>query len=230
MTGSRAAVRSIARGPIAAAIVLLCGVGADRLAMPRPADATAYHRAVAQASAAIPTRIGTWIGEDVPVPSAAVTMLSPNVLLSRRYVDTATGREARLLLVQCGDARDMTAHYPPVCLVNSGWTLTESRPRDWLVGATRIPGTEYRFAMRSFGQMSAIIVCNFMALPDGRLARDMGPVTAAADDVTHRYFGAAQVQVVLGADVTEAERDAAVSTLVGGLGQTLHAIGAEAVR
>jgi Protein of unknown function (DUF3485) len=223
MCGDRSAARPSAAAAVA--MVMLLGIGVHSLLMPRPADAREYQHAVATAAATIPMHIGDWVGQDVPVPSAAVTMLSPNVLISRHFVETSSGADASLLLVQCGDARDMTAHYPPVCYCNAGWSLVSSHPRDWLVAGDCIPGTEYEFSIRSLEFTSHMYICNFMELPDGRIVRDMTPVIEAAGDVRHRYFGAAQVQVVMSAEVPQSKRDQAVAALVGALEPTLKAIG-----
>lgn len=212
------------------AVLILLGAARDWASLPKPDDAAAYHRSVREAAARIPLRIGDWIGRDVPVPRAAVVMLHPNVIVSRQYVNAASGVQATLLLVQCGDARDIVAHYPPVCYVNSGWTMTAADPRDWLISGIRLTGTEYRFDMRSFEKSGAIAVSNFILLPDGRIVRDMDAVAAAAGDVTRRYFGAAQVQVLTAAELPVEKRDAAVADLVGAMQQTIAAIRAGGAR
>lgn len=206
------------------AIAILLGAATDWASLPKAQDAAAYHRSVREAAARIPLHIDNWVGRDVPIPQAAVVMLHPNVIVSRQYVNSSSGVQANLLLVQCGDARDIVAHYPPVCYVNSGWTMTAAASHDWLIGGTKFTGTEYRFEMRSFEKSSAIAVSNFILLPDGRIARDMDVVADAAGDVTRRYFGAAQVQVLTGSELPVETRDAAVIELVGGMRQTIAAI------
>jgi hypothetical protein len=204
--------------------MLLCGMGIERCILPAPADAQAYHENVKRAAAQIPMRVGDWVGRDVPVPQAAVQMLSPNVILSRQYVDVTRGLDASVLLVQCGDARDMTAHYPPVCMGNAGWRLDRADPRRWTVGDLVVDGTDYEFSTRSFDRMDNLHIANFMVLPDGRIAPDMAMVTEAASDVRRRYFGSAQVQVVTGRQMTPDERDATFAALVGAMRDTIQAI------
>jgi hypothetical protein len=213
--------------PLAAALILSC-VGLNWASLPKPADAAAYHRAIRQAAASIPMRIGDWVGSDAAVPGTAVTMLRPNVILSRRYVNVASGLEVSVLLVQCADARDIVAHYPPVCLINAGWKMTDARPHDWTAGGMEIAGTEYQFVMPAFDKLQAIVVSNFMVLPDGRFVRDMGPVAEAAADVAHRYFGAGQVQVVTPADLAGERREKVVTELIGAMCNTIAAIRAGA--
>jgi hypothetical protein len=205
-------------------LVIIAGVGIDRHSMPKPADASEYHAAVRIAAQRIPMHIGNWIGQDVAVPHAAIRMLSPNVLISRRYVNAANGQTASFLLVQCGDARDIVAHYPPVCMVNAGWTLARAAPRDWSVNGRVVGGTEYCFSMSSFERTTALAIYNFMILPDGRIERNMDAVNGAAAAVARRYFGAAQVQVVMPEELPAAMRDQAFAELIGGVMETVETI------
>lgn len=207
-----------------AAIMLLMGVAIDRVYQPKPADAQAYHQRVREAAAGIPMRIGNWDGKEVAVPRGAINMLSPNVIMSRRYLNIADGQEVSVLLVQCGDARDIVAHYPPVCYVNAGWTLTQSTRRHWLVRDLAIEGTEYRFINQSFDRMGTLTIDNFMILPDGRLVPDMAAVNQAAGDVRRRYFGAAQVQIVFGDDQTVGRQDEIFAELVAAMDKTITTI------
>jgi hypothetical protein len=151
-------------------------------------------------------------------------MLSPNVIISRHYLNIATGQAANLLLVQCGDARDIVVHYPPVCYCNAGWTLTASQPRDWHSNGSVIQGTEYHFAMKTFERNGAMIVDDFMILPDGQIARNMDAVEMVASDVRRRYFGAAQIQIMTSEQMPAAERDEAFAALVGAMSNTIVAI------
>ncbi len=206
------------------AIILLCGMAVERCMLPAPADAQAYHENIRRAAGQIPMRVGEWVGQDVPVPPAAVQMLSPNVILSRRYVDVARGLDASVLLIQCGDARDMTAHYPPVCMGNAGGRLDRADPRRGTGGDLVVDGTDYEFSTRSFDRMDTVHIANFMVLPDGRIAPDMTLVTEAASDVRRRYFGSAQVQVVTGRQMNQDQRDTTFATLVGAMRDTIQAI------
>jgi hypothetical protein len=206
------------------ATIFLVGIGAEWLWLPKPANAEAYHQRIRAAAAEMPLRVGNWIGAETPVPDAAVKMLSPNVIISRRYLNVVTAGEASLLLVQCGDARDIVVHYPPICLCNSGWTLADAKPRDWNVGGLLVRGTEYQFTMRSLDQMSSIVVDNFMVLPTGSIVRNMDAVNDAASDVQRRYFGAAQVQIITPAAMPAADRESVFSELVGSMAHTIDAI------
>jgi hypothetical protein len=225
----RSRFSGINRGTLFAGVLLL-GMFGDRLSMPKPADAAAYHGATSAAAGALPLRIADWVGKETKVPPAAVALLRPNVMLSRRYLNTSTGLELNLLLVQCGDARDMLAHYPPVCYPSRGWVLSAGQPREWALRDLIVKGMEYRFAMNTLGRDQSLVVYNFMVMPDGRFLPDMAAIEAAAADVNARYFGAAQFQFVFAGDQDAGARDRALSELLEGMWPTLTAIRSGRVR
>jgi hypothetical protein len=192
---------------------LLLGIGADRLLLRRPAaDATAYHQRVRQAAEGLPLVCGGWLGTDVPVPQGAVTLLKPNVIVSRRYEEIGTGRTATVLLVHCQDARDILGHYPPACYRGQGWTLESATPMDWSRDGRVINGTRYSFTTP---QRVSMTIDNFMLLPDGRTARDMNDVERVAQDQRQKHFGAGQVQLLYRSEMSDADRAEIFQTFVG---------------
>lgn len=197
------------------ALLFLAGAAADRAAnMVAPEDTAPYQARVREAYAQLPMRMGDWVGEDTPVPQAAITLLRPNVILSRRYTNFVTGRTASVLLTQCADARDMAGHYPPICYPNQGWILQDRKTRDWTVDDLTVHGTAYRF-LRSPSSPSGIAVRNFMILPDGSTAADMDAVRRSTS-VRRRFYGAGQVQVICDAGVPEQEQDEIFNSLIHG--------------
>lgn len=194
------------------------------LQVPKPVDAQPYLDRIRQVASQIPMNIGDWSGTDVPIPQAAVTMLSPNVVLSRRFINVASGLQADVLLVQCGDARDMLAHYPPECMVNAGWTLADAKSRDWRLGRLPITGTEYQFVINSLDRNESVVVDDFMLLPDGRIARNMTGIEQIAASVSQRYFGAAQMQILMPSNVPQAQRDQAMLELLQPFAPAMNAI------
>ena len=196
-------------------VAILGGIWLEKTLYHVPSgDADPYHKRVKEAYEALPYIQGQWVGTDVPVPPAAVAMLKPNVLMNRQYRHTQTGRYISFLLVQCGDARDILGHYPPVCYVTHGWLQVSATPRDWEIDGLPIVGTEYTFAKSQFDQSSSIVIYNFMVLPDGRLARDMDAVNEAAQDHRRKFYGAAQVQVVFDAGMPVEEREAILRDMI----------------
>jgi len=59
----------------------------------------AEQEAVAQAVETAPYRIGSWVGVDSTVPEAAVRLLKPNAMLSRRYNNLETHVTIDLVVV-----------------------------------------------------------------------------------------------------------------------------------
>ena len=183
--------------PRLVALVMLGYVGFGHLLADRVApDAETYHARIRVLAEYAPLRIGEWVGKDMPVPVAAVTLLKPNVILSRSFINFRTGTEVQFLLVQCRDARDLLGHYPPVCYVTHGWQLRSSLREDWQVGDQVIHGTLYNFSPSSSDQLVPQNISNFMVVPGGGTCPDMQGVDGAAKDHRRRLLGAAQVQVV----------------------------------
>jgi EpsI family protein len=211
--------------PFACTCLLLAGILVDRLLWRRPgADAAPYHRQVQEAAANIPLHFDKWLGVDVPVPQGAVNLLKPNVLVSRRYQDMDSGRTVTLLLVQCTDARDLLGHYPPVCYAGQGWQLVSAEPRDWESDDGTVHGTRYRFKTGAAGFENQTTIDNFMVLPGGATARNMEEVHVAAQDRRRKHFGAAQVQIVYGSDVSEPTRLEVFRAFLSELNPTMTAI------
>jgi hypothetical protein len=199
-----------------AALVVLSAVTLDRrLFRTRPPVAAAYHERLRQFAMQIPSHIDDWMGTDTEVPPAAVEMLHPNVIVSRRYLNIATGESVQFLLVQVQDARDILGHYPPVCYRGRGWTQQSAEPLSTSLGGLDVKGTRYTFTSTRDGQDSAIVVDNFLILPNGKTCPDMDAVDAAAQDNRMKFFGAAQVQVVYDQAVPPKRRDEVFRTFVG---------------
>jgi len=155
-----------------------------------------------------------WIGRDVPTPPSVVALLHPSALIDRTYVNLATGESAELLYVNCGDARDLIGHYPPVCYPAHGAEQTSARRRDLVVGGVVVPTMRYRFRAGRPPTSRELVVDNFMLLPDGSFGRDMESVDAAARDRRRRELGAAEVQVATDESMDDDRRDAAFRALV----------------
>jgi hypothetical protein len=202
------------RTAIALAVVILAAVALYRTQRETGEDASPYHARVRHAAEHLPLQIGSWVGEDKTVPVSAVALLRPNVLMSRSYVNAETGRQAAWLLVQCGDARDLIGHYPPVCYVNSGWVLASSQPRQWKVGNLIVDGMEYDFTTPPFRNRHGMLVMNAMVMPDGKFEPDMIAVRRAAAGLQRRSFGAGQIQVIVDPALPQSERDELFVSLV----------------
>jgi hypothetical protein len=205
---------------------ILGGIVLEKRTHVQPADAVPYHKRAYDAINAMPWAIGdqdngSWVGKEIVQPTAAVRLLRPNIIISRRYTDaTQKGygvatRECDVLIVQCKDSRDMVGHYPVNCYPNAGETLIRSVPRDWPVGNVTITGTEYTFERFNRGQSTRRVIYNFLVVPGVGIVRDIKGVDKAAEDYQRRHFGAAQFQFVMSDEHSVEVRDRIFATLMG---------------
>ena len=211
-------IRPIFAAPMAC-MALLVGIAAERIDQVTPEMAAPYHARAKQAIEAIPRTIGSWTSTKEPISPDVIRLLRPNEILSLKYVDTAASpdsadRAAILLVDQCPDARNMYNHWPPNCYPNSGEQKDSEQPRDWKVSGLTLHGIEYHFSKTTALQSSRRAVYNFLVVPDRGVVRDMEGVRAAASDYQRRYYGVAQFQVLMNADLPQAERDEIFTTLI----------------
>jgi hypothetical protein len=211
--------------PYAATAMVLLALLADRtLLRMAPAETDAYHASVRDAIAALPTVTGSWIGVDTPVPEAAVRMLHPNIILSRRYQNLSTNETVTVLIVHVRDARDVLGHYPPVCYPGQGWKTQQATPVDWNVANLTIRGTEYEFGRDRLEGASRLYVDNFLILAGGETCRDMDGVELAAQDRSRKFYGAGQVQLVHDGRTTPQRRREISEEFLKSTEPALHAI------
>jgi hypothetical protein len=208
------------------ALVMLAGIAVHHaVAMHKPAGIVEYHARAREVAARVPSKIDAWVGEDVRVPVQAMTVLRPNVMISRRYVNVENGATAGVLLVHCADAHAMAGHFPLRCYPARGWNLVRSRPRDWQAGDLRVTGTEYEFTLddQETRTTSNIVVANCLLRP-GMILRDMDGMTRSILGAGGQALGAAQVQVYFDSAVSEAKRDEAIVALLKGYRPVIDAV------
>ena len=212
-----------------ATLAILCGfssvlpnhVGHDAGAAQRKAE-------VAEAMAAAPFFIGAWVGRDEEVPPEAQKLLRPNAILSRFYQKPG-GAWVRVLVVHCGDARDMIGHYPPVCYPSSGWVALDGdgpphatiRLRD----GVELPVQSYGFRrMHEHGREVRIRIFNAFVLPDGSTTRNISDINRQSERLAVAVQGVAQLQVITSTDVSRAEAVTAAAEVLDGLRDLLDAL------
>ena len=211
--------------PYAATLLILLALLGDRaLLRMTPAQTEEYHASVRDAVGGLSPVVGSWVGMDVPVPEAAVQMLHPNIILSRRYQNLATDEAVTLLVVHVRDARDVLGHYPPVCYPGQGWKTQSATPTDWKAGELTFHGTEYDFHRDRLEGGSRLFVNGFMILAGGVTCRDMEEIELAAQDRQRKFFGAGQVQFVHDARTTPQRRREIVEEFLQSAEPALRAI------
>jgi len=190
-------------------------------------DIERYQQRIREVAARLPMRSGSWVGEDVAVPTQSLDVLKPNVIIGRHYLNIENGLAAGVLLVHCGDAHYMVGHFPLRCYPAQGWQVRESFPRDWTVGSLVLTGMEYHFYRSSkmdFSGEQSIIVANCLLRPGGRVLRDMDEMTRTIIGAGGSSSGAGQVQVYFDATVPQAQRDKAIVELMNGYRPLIEAI------
>lgn len=191
---------------------LLGGMVLYGFTLPVPSDADPYHARMVELAQDMPLSFGDWRGRDEEVAREAQVLLNPNVIISRKFLNERTRETAVLLVVQCRDSRDLQGHWPPNCYPANGYQLAAVEPMTWTADGREYPGREYRFTKAS--ERGALIVSNFLLVPDGRVAGEMALVTDASGDYELRSFGAAQVQVLTESLLTPQRRREVVEEFI----------------
>ncbi len=191
-------------------------------------QAVARKAEIAQTMASVPFLIEGWIGEDAPVPPEAQKLLRPNAMLSRTYSQVGRPR-MHVLVVHCGDARDMIGHYPPVCYPSSGWLdmpVRENVYAELTVAGQVLPVRQYRFRrMNENGAEDEIRIFNAFVLPDGTVTRDIDDINEQSERLAVSVQGVAQLQLIASASISYDEATAAAQELLTGMPELLESLG-----
>ena len=175
----------------------------------------------------IQTPTGTWVGRECEIPKPAIELLQPNGILSREYDNDQAVETVSLLIVNCGDARDLMGHYPPICYPSQGEEEMKDKTvaRVWHLPDMDIRGMEYHFAPKSPTDLERVVY-NFFVLPlvpsvtvshkelDGVICTDIDSVYTSGEDYQRRYYGASEFQLVTDTRMTPQERDQAFVDLL----------------
>lgn len=175
---------------------------------------------VARVFRAAPYRIGNWLGEDVEVPSAAIEILRPNAILSRRFERLDDEMSVDLIIVHCSNARDMQGHYPPNCYPANGWNPSDREEQhEWVVSlgeqATAMRVYSFR-RIEGWGSERTLRVFNYFLLPNGEITSDFGAMRRFASRLALSVQGVAQVQVVMSGEIPFQDSIEAAEELLSG--------------
>jgi hypothetical protein len=181
-----------------------------------PPNVSGYAASVRAAVAALPKSFGEWTSADAELPVSAVKLLRPNASLQRQYRNALTGESVTLLLVHCGDERDMEGHYPPNCYPSQGYVLLRQEPASWCGG--RVNGSLYTFEGSGLAGSAGEWVADAFVVRGQGTQCTMADMRRATRRGDARYFGAAQVQVVVEARMTPERRDALIEQFMGACG------------
>jgi hypothetical protein len=168
-----------------------------------------YMRDVAAAVDNVSYATGGWTGSDTPITPSAVDLLKPNRLLQRRYSNLDGAGWFDLLIVHCGDVRDMIGHFPPICYPANGWTKGEQSDEDRAIANTTATTRNYVFSRDEDLRDIGIMVTSVFVVPtdDGLLiSPDRNVIERAGRFGETARRGAAQIQIVTPRDMDEADR------------------------
>jgi EpsI family protein len=196
-----------------------------------PVEATGiddYFTDVRETIERIPYRIGPWIGRDGTPSESAQRLLKPNKIMQRDYTDPATGAQVSLLVVHCGDTRDMEGHWPPNCYPRAGWDQTgRSEDASVQVDGVRYPAKRYAFEKgTSVASRARLEILNFFVLPGeaSAIVANMDDVNRASQRRTTAGLGAAQVQILIPSGLSDEAKDAVVEEFTRAVGPTVRVI------
>ena len=190
---------------------------------------------IAEAMEAVSRFIGDWVGEDWKVPPSAQKLLRPNAVFSRSYQRLSrTDRlhqRVHLLMVHCGDARDMIGHYPPICYPSSGWVPMETEEpasQDIIFDQRRIPMQVYRFRrVAEDGREQAIRIFNAFILPGGDTTRDIDDINRQSERLAVSVQGVAQLQIITSTAISRDEAAQSAEELLEGMTDLFDALSIE---
>ena len=198
MTDQRTMMRTAIPVFTAVLLVLMLILGGFGPFQKRP-EVQAYFDRVSAMIDAIPHHSGAWVGVDIPATTAAVELLQPNKLMQRRYTNTDTGEWFELLIVHCGDVRDMIGHYPPVCYPAHGWTLEKKDYVGVQIEGIALNAAVYDFTRDRELTTDSIVVTDVFALPasdDDSFGPDLALIERAGRFRNRARLGSAQIQVI----------------------------------
>jgi hypothetical protein len=186
---------------------------------------------IAHAIHEIPLFIGRWVNDEnyarSSIPHEAQKLLKPNAIAQRHY--TSPGDPTvHLVVVHCGDARDMIGHYPPICYPSAGWEPIDQPNQDLVlsVNGWPLPVREYGFkGYLEGGREDVIRIFNAFVLPDGTATRDIDDIHRQSERLSVAVQGVAQLQVITPGRVSDEEAIAAAEEILGGLGAMFESLG-----
>lgn len=216
--------------PAAISLLLLAGLSVERVfSHVPPGDAQRYHAAVRQAVANAPMRMGDWIGRPVETP-VQLWSQTPNALLARNYINAHTGHRATVVLAQVCDAREMITFDPAHAYAARGFSMLRQKALQLTVEGRVVDCGLFEFENTQQTPWRRMTVACVYILPDGVLSPARGLANRAASHYTGRYFGVAQLHVLLDEDIPASQRDETISQMIAGHMPVIRLMEAESSR
>jgi exosortase len=188
--------------------------------VPPAPDVEGRYRLIRDEVLALPSRIGPWRGEDVPVPLSEQRILKPNAMLSRSLAMLGGDERAHLLLIHCRDVRDMLGHWPASCYVSAGWSPERDARREITVShaGLELRALRHRFSrVRENGQVEQTEVWSAFLAPGEPPSGSLQDLTGLAGARMRSQQGIAQVQVCFPGFVEDGAADRWVGSVLSSL-------------
>ena len=183
-----------------------------------------YLARVRDAIEALPYKLGDWIGRDTPPTPAAIKLLRPNKILSRDYIDQASSRSVRVLIVHCSDTRDMQGHYPPICYPAHGWTPVSVVESSALIDGQTYPTRRYVFERVQDGRTRRMSIESLFVMPTGEVSGEIAALDRGARSVRYAGLGSAQVQVAWEYERVAGGDEPDIAPILGAMGPIIDAV------
>ena len=165
---------------------------------------------------AFPTKIGNWVGSDLPIPTTTKEYMEKNFaddFFSRRYVNAAANAWADVYVVYCSSRPGgVVGHKPQVCYPAHGWLHDSTEPSQFV---SRI-GQQVRCLIHRFHKPAPVydqtVVLNFYILNGQITANEkdfsgfLGRRPNIAGDPA-RYVAQVQISSVLENSIRTAAKD-----------------------
>ena len=213
---------------LAVALLLALSVALPNRNQPSP-QSEIRRAQIAKSFAEVPVFIDNWVGREEIVAQEAQKLLRPNAILSRRYDLMGEPRgSVQVLVVHCGDARDMIGHYPPICYPSAGFIedrVSENRDTAISVAGRTLPVRQYVFhRARDRASLEQLRVFNAFVLPDGTVTREIDDINKQSERLAVTVQGVAQMQVVTPAAMPLDQALNAAQELLGGMDGLFQAL------
>jgi len=161
-----------------------------------------------------PTKIGNWIGKDVPIPMNIQSVAGNDAFLNRLYINDLSNEWANVYIAYTARPRTMLGHRPQICYVASGWVHDNTEVTKMTFSTGReFPCILHRFH-RPAPETEETVVLNFYIVngqltSDERVFSGVGFRTPNIEGNPARYVTQVQISSVFENSVRSAAKDMA---------------------
>jgi hypothetical protein len=161
---------------------------------------------------AFPTKIGHWVGKDIPIPQNVQIVAGNDAFLNRLFVNDLSNEWANVYIAYTAHPRTMLGHRPQICYVAGGWVHDSTE----VTNMTSITGREFPCLLHRFHrptpETEETVVLNFYIVngqltSDERVFSGVGWRTPNIDGNPARYVTQVQISSVFENSIRSAAKD-----------------------